>query len=126
MCMTKSGRRAMEPTKLSDLPFWVQVIAGFGFFIGTATVAAFGWVKKNLTDPYKEGPASKDAVVLSAAIADSQSISNLANAIDRLCAHLKEDAIDDARRSARLDERVGDVVSELQHIKAILRDRTLV
>ncbi len=122
----------MDATKLTDLPLVYQFIAGAGLFFGTAMLGFVGWIWKRVKptlpdftgDPTK--PVARDAVVLSAAIADSQSISNLAAAIDRLCKHLAEDALDDARRAQRLDERVGDVVSELQHIKAILRDRTLV
>lgn len=120
----------MDATKLSDLPLIFQLIAGAGLFFGTAMIAIGGWVypklKARIPSAFQPSqPKHNEAVVLSAAIADSHSIKELAHSIDRLCVFLKDDAEDDARRTDRIDERLHDVLDELRLIKAVLRERTL-
>lgn len=119
----------MDATKLSDLPLIFQVIAGAGLFFGTAMIAIGGWVypklKARIPSAFTPATPANQAVVLSAAIADSQAIKELAHSIDRLCVFLKEDAEDDARRTDRVDERMHDVLDEIRMIKSILRERTL-
>ncbi|WLJ71244.1 hypothetical protein [Sphingomonas phage Birtae] len=120
----------MEATKLSELPLIVQLIAGAGLFFGTAMIAIGGWVypkiKSKLPSALQSAPPANEAVVLSAAIADSQSIKQLAGAIDRLVEYMKEgDEIAEIRHE-RLDEHMKDVVSGLRGLKACLRERTIV
>lgn len=120
----------MEATKLTDLPLLYQLIAGAGLFFGTACIAFMGWLwpklKNKLPEAFQPPMKANEAVVLSAAIADSAKISELAHSIDRLVIFLKEDAEDDARRVDRLDENVRDVVTELRSIKSAIRERTIV
>lgn len=120
----------MEATKLTDLPLLFQLIAGAGLFFGTAMIAIGGWVypklKARLPNAFAPQPKANEAVVLSAAIADSHSIQQLAHSIDRLVIFLKEDAEDDARRIDRLDRGLADVLDELRSLNRHMRDRTLV
>lgn len=120
----------MEATKLSDLPLLFQLIAGAGLFFGTASIAFMGWLwpklKNKLPEAFQPPVKSNEAVVLSAAIADSQSIARLAHSIDRLIEFMEEDAKDDARRIDRLDRGLVDVLDELRSINRNIRDRTLV
>ena len=120
----------MEATKLSDLPLIFQLIAGAGLFFGTAMIAIGGWVypklKARLPSAFAPTPKSNDAVVLSAAIADSQSIKQLAGSIDRLIEYMKEGDELEEIRAERLDEHMKDVVSGLRELKACLRERTIV
>lgn len=76
----------MEPTaNFESLPIvWQQVGSGVIFILVTV-VAAIGWIKKHNPFADKE-PKPKDAVVLSAAIADSMAIHRLALAIEALIA----------------------------------------
>lgn len=120
----------MEVTKLSDLPLIFQLIAGAGLFFGTAMIAIGGWVypklKARLPSAFAPTPKANEAVVLSAAIADSRSINELAHSIDRLCKFLHEASEDEARHNDRIDERLRDVIDELRTIKQVMRERTLV
>ena len=120
----------MEPKNLTELPLVFQIIAGFGLFFGTFMLAIGGWLWKTIKPKLPEAlqpPASpNEAVVLSAAIADSQSIKQLAGAIDRLIEYMKQSDEIAELRSERLDEHMKDVVIGIRELKACLRERTIV
>lgn len=75
----------MEPTEVTkaatQLPEWVTAVGSFLVFLTTFGFAAYGWIKSKFptVDPKKP---TGEAVVLSAAIADSASINRLASAIE--------------------------------------------
>jgi hypothetical protein len=120
----------MEATKLTELPLIFQLIAGAGLFFGTAMIAIGGWVypklKARLPSAFAPTPRANEAVVLSAAIADSASIAQLAGAIDRLIEYMKENDTLEEIRHERLDEHMKDVVTGIRELKACLRERTIV
>lgn len=123
---TKSGPIAMEPSKLNELPFWFQVIAGFGLFFGTASIAVLGWLKKNISGGlFGEKESKSDAVVLSAAIADTASIKELAKSIDRLCHHLERRDEDNADSLDRIHRSIKDLIEETERVTKAIRERTL-
>lgn len=116
----------MEPAKLNELPFWFQIVAGFGLFFGTASIAVLGWLKKNISGGlFGEKEDKQSAVVLSAAIADSQSIKELAGAIDRLCHHLKQREEDNFDQLDRIHRSVKDLLEETERVTKAIRERTL-
>lgn len=120
----------MDVKTLSELPLIFQVIAGAGLFFGTAMIAVGGWVypklKARLPNAFAPTPKANEAVVLSAAIADSQSIKELAHSIERLVKFLHDTAEDEERHKDRIDERLRDVIDELREVKRALRERTIV
>lgn len=118
----------MEPDKLKELPVWFQLIAYGGLFFGTFAVAILGWVKKNVSGGLfgEKEQGSDKAVVLSAAIADSHSINQLASSIERLIEFLKIDAETDNLRLARNHDRLLDILEELRQLNSTLRQRTLI
>lgn len=79
----------MEPTELSKaavvLPEWATAVGSFLVFLTTFGFAAYGWIKQKFPTIDKAKPTG-DAVVLSAAIADSASINRLASAIETMIA----------------------------------------
>lgn len=77
----------MEPLSSNTttaLPEWVTATGSFIIFIVTAGFAAYGWIKTKFPTMVATKPAGGDAVVLSAAIADSAAINKLAAAINAL------------------------------------------
>ena len=75
----------MEPKTISEaanLPEWVTTVGSALVFLTTFAFAAYGWIKSKFPTELKGKPAGGDAVVLSAAIADSASINRLASAIE--------------------------------------------
>ena len=78
---------------LDKLPAWVQIASFLGILIATTAASMAGWNRDKLTRRGEMNPApGKDAVVMSAAIADSQAIRDLATAINRLVDRLDDDA----------------------------------
>ena len=80
----------MDPTEVAtkataQLPEWVTAVGSFLVFIVTFGFAAYGWIKQKFPTIDKEKPTG-NAVVLSAAIADSASINRLASAIEGMIA----------------------------------------
>ncbi len=73
-------------TEAANLPEWVTTIGSALVFLTTFGFAAYGWIKAKFPTEVKAKPAGGDAVVLSAAIADSQSINRLASAIEGMIA----------------------------------------
>lgn len=121
-----SGRRAMEPSKLNELPFWFQIVAGLGLFFGTASIAVLGWIKKNVSGGlFGEKEESKSAVVLSASIADSASIKRLAEAVEGLCRHLERRDEDNADGLDRIHRSIKDLIEEAERTTKAIRERTL-
>lgn len=84
-----NGRRTMEPTQVAKaaqvLPEWATAVGSFLVFLVTFGFAAYGWIKQKFPTIDKAKPTG-DAVVLSAAIADSASINRLASAIEGMIA----------------------------------------
>ena len=80
----------MDPTEVAtkataQLPEWVTAVGSFLVFIVTFGFAAYGGIKQKFPTIDKEKPTG-NAVVLSAAIADSASINRLASAIEGMIA----------------------------------------
>lgn len=124
--MTKSGLNTMEPSKLNELPFWFQIVAGLGLFFGTASIAVLGWIKKNVSGGlFGEKEDTKSAVVLSAAIADSHSIKRLAEAVEALCRHLEQRDEDQADAMDRIHRSIKDLIDETERVTKAIRERTL-
>lgn len=69
------------PTGFESLPTWVQVSISAGMFVGTTTVAWFGYTKKKLGQKLEE-QKSQDTVVISASFADSKVIDRLSASIE--------------------------------------------
>lgn len=79
----------MEPKTISEaanLPEWVTTVGSALVFLTTFAFAAYGWIKSKFPTEIKAKPTGGDAVVLSAAIADSASINRLASAIEGMIA----------------------------------------
>lgn len=79
-----------EPTTNADA--LVQIIStGATIFIGVV-IAALAWTKKisELFPKSTPRPQSTDAVVISAALADSHSVKRLSDSVDALAAHTEE------------------------------------
>jgi vacuolar-type H+-ATPase subunit I/STV1 len=116
----------MEPSKLNELPFWFQIVAGLGLFFGTASIAVLGWIKKNVSGGlFGEKEDSKSAVVLSASIADSASIKRLAEAVEGLCRHLERRDEDNADGLERIHRSIKDLIEEAERNTKAIRERTL-
>lgn len=130
----------MEAKQLAELPIVFQIIAGFGIFFGTFMLAIGGWLWKtikpkllNAVVETVEPAPPKDTLVLSAAIADSKAISNLAGAIEKLLTHLGDDSEDRERQSVKTYNRLGDLNDNLERIHETLcrverqlKERTLI
>lgn len=79
----------MEPTEVSkaalQLPEWATTVGTFIVGMVTFAFAAYGWIKQKFPTIDKTKPQG-EAVVLSAAIADSATINRLASAIEGMIA----------------------------------------
>lgn len=96
-------------------------------FFGTASIAVLGWIKKNVSGGlFGEKEDTKNAVVLSAAIADSTAIKQLADAIDRLCHHLRQRDEDNADSLDRIHRSIKDLIEETERVTKAVRERTIV
>jgi hypothetical protein len=104
----------MDPITISDkVPDWVTAIGSFLVFLTTFGFAAYGWFKSKL--PIEGKKDESDAVVLlSAAIADSKSISKLADAIEVLCDHLALERDLSKLQHEVLNERLKLILGELR------------
>ena len=80
----------MDPTEVSKattaLPEWATAVGSFLVFLTTFGFAAYGWIKQKFPTIDKASKPTGEAVVLSAAIADSASINRLASAIEGMIA----------------------------------------
>lgn len=80
----------MEPTEVTkaatQLPEWATAVGSFLVFLTTFGFAAYGWIKQKFPTIDKASKPTGEAVVLSAAIADSASINRLASAIEGMIA----------------------------------------
>lgn len=124
---TKDGPHAMEPDKLAELPFWFQVIAGAGLFVGTAAIAALGWAKKNFASGLLNGKEDdKNAVVLSASIADSKSIARLAEAIENLCVQIRRNDAQDTEAIYQLRRDHRDLIDEMSRLTRAIQAKGLI
>lgn len=103
----------MDPITISDkVPDWVTAIGSFLVFLTTFGFAAYGWFKSKL--PIERKKDGSDAVVLSAAIADSKSIAKLADAIEVLCDHLALERDLSKLQHEVLNERLKLILGELR------------
>lgn len=127
----------MEPGKLTELPLAFQLVAAAGLFVGTFTLAIGGWlwkhIKPKLPAALQPPEQQKDAVVLSAAIADSQSINKLAHAIERLIEVMEDSGEDTERALDRNYKRLGDLNDNAERVYEVvcrlerhMKDRTIV
>ncbi len=123
---TTSGLRKME--KLSELPFVFQVVTGFGLFVGAIGVMILGWLKKNFKvgELFNSEHKSSDAVILNAAIADTNSINALAGSIDRLVDFLREDAEDDGHQMKRNRDVLCEIRDSVDSLATVVKKRTIV
>lgn len=107
----------MEPTEVSKaavaLPEWVTAVGTFLVFLTTFGFASYGWIKSKFPT-IDEAKPTGDAVVLSAAIADSQSINKLASAIEVLCDHLALERDLSKLQHEVLNERLKLILGELR------------
>lgn len=109
---------------LDKLPAWVQIAAFLGILLATTGASLAGWNRdkfRKLAGQDSNPAPGKDAVVLSAAIADSQSINNLAKAIDRMVDFLEQDREDHERRDRALRTCLQDVVDSNDRVASLLR-----
>ncbi len=121
----------MEPNKFSELPVLFQVVAGAGLFLGTFMLAIGGWLWKVIKPKLPEsmmptGAPDQQAVVLGAAIADSQSIKALAGSIDRLVDFLREDAEDDGHQMKRNRDVLCEIRDSVDALAKHVKNRTIV
>lgn len=75
--------------EFKDLPAWAQVVASVAVFFTTSLVAVFGYLKPRIARKVEE-QKSQDAVVISAAFADSKAISGLTKAVEELAASISK------------------------------------
>ena len=123
---------------LNKLPAVYQWVTAAGMFFGAFTIAVGGWFWKKVAPKLPEAlqppkTAPNEAVVLSAAIADSASIGKLAHAIERLCDQLSEQNEDLDRAFARSLSRLGDIADAVERVHDVtvrldktVRERTIV
>ena len=81
----------MEPTEVTKaaatiLPEWATAVGSFLVFMTTFAFAAYGWIKQKFPTIDPKAKPTGEAVVLSAAIADSAAINRLATAIEGMIA----------------------------------------
>lgn len=116
----------MEPTEVSkhaaQLPEWVTAVGSFLVFLTTFGFAAYGWIKSKFptVDPKKP---TGEAVVLSAAIADSASINRLATAIEGMIAADSLNRIELQLIEKRLQLIHGEVRSVNEALEQLLKER---
>lgn len=122
--MTPAGLHQMDLEKLNELPFLFQIVTGFGLFVGGLAIAVLGWLKKN----YKISSViehSGDAVVLNAAVADSQQLARLATAIGDLITFLKDREEDADRHNNRIVHNLADICEAVERQTKVFKDRTI-
>lgn len=109
---------------LDKLPAWIQVAVFLGVLVATTFASAMGvfrdkWFKKPDTSPPPQPQGT--AVVMSAAIADSQAIRDMANSLNRLCTFLEQDRDDQDRRDRLLRQAVIDLIDGNERKERLLR-----
>ncbi len=109
---------------LDKLPAGLQVAVFLGVLIATTFASAMGvfrdkWFKKADTSPQPQPQGA--AVVMSAAIADSQAIRDMASSLNRLCTFLEEDRDDQERRDRLLRQCMLDLIDSNERKERLLR-----
>ena len=109
---------------LDKLPAWIQVAVFLGVLVATTFASAMGvfrdkWFKKPATSPPPQPQGA--AVVMSAAIADSQAIRDMANSLNRLCTFLEQDRDDQDRRDRLLRQCMIDLIDSNERKERLLR-----
>lgn len=99
--------------KAAELPEWVTTVGTFLVFLTTFGAAAFGWIKSKFPTIDKRKPTG-EAVVLSAAIADSAAINRLASAIEGMIAADNLNRIELQLIEKRLQLICGEVKSVVE------------
>lgn len=116
----------MEPKTISEaanLPEWVTTVGSILVFLTTFGFAAYGWIKARFPTEIKAKPAGGDAVVLSAAIADSASINRLATAIEGMIAADSLNRIELQLIEKRLQLIHGEVRSVNEALELAAKER---
>lgn len=109
---------------LDKLPAWIQVATFLGVLIATTLASLMGvfrtkWFPQNTPAPV---PApGKDAVVMSAAIADSQAIRDMAHNLGRLVDFLEQDRDDQERRDRLMRQCISDLIESNDRKERLLR-----
>jgi hypothetical protein len=110
---------------LDKLPAWIQVAVFLGVLIATTVASASGWMRDKWFKRPSSAPSpnlpSKDAVVMSAAIADSQAINNLATGINRLVDFLEQDREDQERRDRAMRTCIQELLDSNDRVAGLLR-----
>lgn len=109
---------------LDKLPAWIQVAVFLGVLVATTFASVAGvfkdkWFKKPDTTPppNPQGPA----IVMSAAIADSAAIREMATNLGRLVDFLEQDREDDERRDRLMRTCLQDLLDSNDRNSALLR-----
>lgn len=109
---------------LDKLPAGIQVAVFLGVLIATTLASSLGvfkdkWFKKPDVSlpPQPQGAA----VVMSAAIADSQAIRDMAGSLNRLCTFLEQDRDDQDRRDRLLRQCMLDLIDSNERKERLLR-----
>ncbi|MAQ09594.1 MAG: hypothetical protein CMQ11_07145 [Gammaproteobacteria bacterium] len=116
----------MEPTTISNaanVPEWVTAVGSVLVFLVTFGFASYGWIKARFPTEVKGKPAGGDAVVLSAAIADSASINRLASAIEGMIASDNLNRIELQLIEKRLQLIHGEVRSVNEALEEAAKER---
>lgn len=105
---------------MDKLPVWAQVAVSMGMFVGTAVIAVLGYTKKKVAGGLEE-QKSQDAVVISAAFADSRTIQKLTDAVSELHIVVRE-MRDSTEKLTHISERQ---VNALNYTAEALRQATM-
>lgn len=109
---------------LDKLPAGIQVAVFLGVLIATTLASFLGvfkdkWFKKPDVSPPPQPQGA--AVVMSAAIADSQAIRDMAGSLNRLCTFLEQDRDDQDRRDRLLRQCMLDLIDSNERKERLLR-----
>lgn len=115
----------MEAEKFEALPIAIQIVMGLGLFVGAIVATIIGLLKKNfkLGTLLSSETDGKDAVVMSAAIADSAKIAELASAIKLLVEYLKENDLEQTRELRKTHGALTDINDNLERLITVTKVR---
>lgn len=105
-----------------NLPPWLQAITNIAIFLATSGLVVFGYTRKKVAERL-QGDESKDAVVVSAAFADSKIIADLRHEIDALGAHVHELRLSTDRNTEAINSQTGVIADRLNRVGDLLASR---